>query len=338
MISASQAWDLPLAKAGAADSYINAEPSLAENAMLVNFEIAVEKTVREYFDGSPIVIMLGGDTSPNLLSLMKRSCKNYGWYSHVDEMEDGTYQMMLVPTFETNTYVEPKLLLTMPEPIQAVSAYTDLAVGMITAPRAEITLFRSVSSFRKAGFKEKIHLFAEPGSVDSSGLEGVERHNNQTRLGSVNNWKHALERLVGTGASWLLLLEDDTVWCKDAAARFYAALHNPPCREVGFLSLFASRAMVLKQGPYAWQSCNAGKHFYGSLAMAFPRASAELILKNCDLVKANCSPDSNSGAVMAKFELPCYVHVPSLAEHIGETSTIGHGLEPVSCGLCGELA
>ena len=62
------------------------------------------------------------------------------------------------------------------------------ALAMITAPRQVPTVNRTIAEARRAGFVQRLRVFAEPGSaVESS--PGVEIVRNPVRLGMWPNWR-----------------------------------------------------------------------------------------------------------------------------------------------------
>lgn len=203
-----------------------------------------------------------------------------------------------------------------------------LTIGMTTAPRADPTVSRAVSSLREAGFSEPIHLFAEPGAEIPP---GVIAHRNATRLGVVGNFKAALEALLArSSAPWILLVQDDVIWAQGSAAIVAQALRAPPPerKPVGFFSPYTSLASLhptrrsLRHAP-GWVS-TAGGRFWGACAVCLPRVTAERLLAHPRFRddRVNRYLDALLDASMRDLERPIYVYRPSLCDHIGATSTV----------------
>lgn len=210
---------------------------------------------------------------------------------------------------------------------------------------------RTIRSLRAAGFAQSVHLFAEPDAPEVGSEPNTVFLRNQEQLGCYRNWKRALQWLVeNTAADWMLLVQDDVVWRSDASDRIHQAIHCPALQEVGFLSPYTSPAMVPRFGRPAegWIEArfpNWGywgywgvRCFWGALALCLPRTSA-LALLACPVFKHHAHPrklDSVVGRSFRELGKSCKVHVPSLADHIGEVSTLGRdGIKRNQWARCG---
>jgi len=218
-----------------------------------------------------------------------------------------------------------------------------LAVGMTTAPRRQQYPLESLQSFRDAGFEHTLHVFAEPESHNLGKFVDVEVHWNEDRLGCYRNWKHALTWLVANvPAKWYLLVQDDVVYRDDTWHQLEKGLTNPELQNVGFLSPYASAAMVSKASRHrkGWQPAAHGprRGFWGALTFCMPAKSAKRLLNNerfqthqhhrkVDVLVGNCFRDMG---------LDRRVCVPSLCDHIGKVSTLGrHKIRGISHGRRG---
>lgn len=221
-----------------------------------------------------------------------------------------------------------------------------LAIGMTVGARRETkTVYeycsQAVSSLRRVGFTEELHCFIEPdaeGHVPDHSRWNIVPHVNAKTLGCFLNFKHGLDWLLKTtDADWFLMLQDDCVWRADGAQLVHAAIERPDMQDAGFLSPYTSKAMVeetLRVPEARWASENLwapcrfhNRAFWGAVSMLFPRRSATLMNtqsqrylthrhhRKLDVVVGN--------AMRAELNLPIYVHVPSLCEHIGSFSTLG---------------
>jgi hypothetical protein len=218
----------------------------------------------------------------------------------------------------------------------------DLAVGMTTMARPEPYLARTYASLLNVGLvggHRPLHVFAEPRhDLDRLPDDGCwYDHVAAEPLGCFPNWRRALSWLVDeTTAGWLLVVQDDVVFRGDVEARLFDGMERRP--GCGFLSPYTSPAMVgpgykTQQftGAEAWiRPQRHNNAFWGALALCLPRTAAAQLLYNprflahrhsrkVDVLAANCLWD---------MHLDLWVHLPSLAEHIGEVSTIGRDKIP----------
>jgi hypothetical protein len=211
-----------------------------------------------------------------------------------------------------------------------------LAIGMITCPRPGIDVHESINQLRRGGFRETVHLFCEPGTPELRPLPNVIIHRNPVRLGVVGNWSHCLQWLVEhTSADFLMVCEDDVIYATGARTALDSDLEA--AKDVGYWSLYtAQRDAFLTEGRRGWIAWNRGHDNWGTLSMCFPRSSAERVIVypalktedqlegHTDFVVAQCFLDAG---------IACWYHNPSLADHVGRISTIGHGWYEESLGL-----
>lgn len=205
-----------------------------------------------------------------------------------------------------------------------------LAIAMITAQRPIPTIERAYSSLRAAGFQETVHVIAEPGSPIPESVAGDPRARvllNQQRQGCFKNWKHACRTLLKTGTQWILIVEDDAIWQRNAASVLRQQMQVRSNVRTGFISSYLSVRNLEKSFTDGWNETKAGWGLYGALALCMRRDAAEELLQARRFVN-HPGPrqlDSIIGLTMLDLRRPSFVHLPSLVDHIGETSTIGHG-------------
>lgn len=211
---------------------------------------------------------------------------------------------------------------------------TPLAIAITTAPRRQPTLKRTLLSLREAGFNEEVHVFAEPGTIDRLDFERLDDsrqsvlHQNAFTRGCFDNWKWALEwLLIGTESPWLMILQDDVIWQPDAAEILRAKMMDRQDLKTGFLSPYTSRVVVEESFTDGWNASHAGWGFWGALAFCMPRIGAKELLKHPRFAwhAGTRQVDAVVAASMLELERPIFIHLPSLADHIGTTSTIGRG-------------
>jgi predicted O-methyltransferase YrrM len=210
------------------------------------------------------------------------------------------------------------------------------AVGMITCARPEIGAARAIVELRYAGFDEEVHLFCEPGTPDPGDLPGVTIHRNSTRLGVVGNWARCLAWLIdNTPADHVLVCEDDVAFCRGARRALEEAISSTG--SVGFWSLYTPRRdRSLVGHRRGWVVSNRGRDAWGTQAMCFPRQAAAVLLDYPPLREEDQIRGPTDAIVAQCFldaGLPCYYHNPSLADHLGRVSAVGHNWQEEHVGL-----
>jgi hypothetical protein len=207
---------------------------------------------------------------------------------------------------------------------------------MIAAPRQGIDVHEAIDQLRRGGFDELLHLFCEPGMRRVRPLPRVVVHRNPTRRGMVGNWRYCLEWLVEhTTADILMVCEDDVRFCRGARAAWEAVAD--PSAKVGFWSLYTPvRDRPLVGERPGWSVSNRGRDAWGTQAICLPRASAEILLKN-EPFRTEDQLRGPTDALVAdcflKAALPCFYHNPSLVDHIGRISSVGHNWYDEHVGL-----
>jgi hypothetical protein len=241
-------------------------------------------------------------------------------------------------------------------------SHLTIAVGVTTCPRPDPYIYRSLNSFRGAGFSEKLHIFCEPESPDLSDVENHVRLDSEPKLGAFPNWKRGLHYLLdNTDDPWIMMLQDDVTWTADAARTMYESINRVThANDIGFLSPYASAGMV--GSPYKvkrershgrlppsrprpglipqWIDAKHGKGrgFWGALAICMPRRSAEL-LRETPRFRDHTHHrkiDVVLGNAFIVLGLARKIYVPSLCHHIGEISTLGrHRIKGIAWGRKG---
>lgn len=199
-----------------------------------------------------------------------------------------------------------------------------LAIGMTTAPRANPTLETTVTSLRFGQFSQTVHLFTEPATLPQDWRrDGVVIHQNQRRMGCYPNWLQMAKWLIEqTDAPYLLLLEDDGLFCRGAAPGLYYGLTH--LENIGCLSLYTpNHNYQLHTGvAEGWFALDASDR-WGTVAHCFPRSVLTQFLKQADWSRPE-GTDRYLDHFMNVHGLRWYTHAPSLVDHIGIDSTLGH--------------
>lgn len=199
--------------------------------------------------------------------------------------------------------------------VQAVDYSSDWRwlVGITTAPRKQPTLERTVASLRAAGWRDP-HVFAEPGV---SPVSGCTWHANATRLGGWPNFVHMARVLTSLESDAILLLQDDVLL--SPGLRQY--LESTPWPKCGALSPYTSS--IYARDGWGWKKIK-----YHGLVGALAFVIRPHVLKN--LLTSRYARETQSNGIDTFFgrwivsQGGLLFHQPSLAEHIGDTSTI-HG-------------
>jgi hypothetical protein len=155
---------------------------------------------------------------------------------------------------------------------------------------------------------------------------------NEKKLGCFPNWKAALLHLLGrTKTEWIIIVQDDAVWTPGSADVLRAMMRDPRASQSGFLSPYTSNSKTVVSTDFVdgWNETRAGWKFWGALALCMNRTAAEQLSKHSRFVKHwdSRAVDAVVAASMMDMKRPSYVHVPSLVDHIGVTSTIGRDRE-----------
>lgn len=215
-------------------------------------------------------------------------------------------------------------------------------IAVITAPRLKPTVGRMLQGFKYLPSRpDKIHVFAEP---DTHFIEHpfIEVHQNSEKMGCFKNFDQAYEYLINNGDSkYILVLSDDmkykSGWIKKAVAiadgltKFgYVALYTPKGLKWAFENNPQNEVIKLNRG---W-----GKGGWGGLYL-MTRESAKKILSHKfyqdhkENYRENQQFDECIKETCFQLELDQYYINPSLFDHVGETSTIGHEHRSMDKGL-----
>lgn len=202
------------------------------------------------------------------------------------------------------------------------------AVGVTTAPRRTPTLARCLQSLQVAGWNE-VRLFAEPESIlpqPSSDLCVTWR---ESILGAWPNYYLGLAELYfrNPEADAYFMLEDDVIFCKNL--RPYLEKTLWPQSKAAYFSLY--EPLGLGGTVAGFQALPDLEQLPGALAVIFPNASARMLLADAQVVNyrrtslgGGCAETDWVVSRWAKrTQLPEMIHIPSLAQHVGDTTTIG---------------
>lgn len=202
------------------------------------------------------------------------------------------------------------------------------AVGMTTAPRLRPTLEESLASLAAAGW-EQPRLFVEPETVLPQRFRTLPATWRDDKLGAFPNWYLGLTELFLRQplADVYLMCQDDAIFA--VGSRAYLEQNLWPAAEVGVVSIYTPSHWSEGRTP-GFHPVRHGWASWGALAYAFSNPSLRALLADPLFIKHRHhgaadglrNIDSAVGAWCEAAGLPYYIHVPSLVQHIGDTSTI----------------
>lgn len=216
---------------------------------------------------------------------------------------------------------------------------TSLAIGMIACPRNDVDLVRILMNLRHGGFTEEVHIFAEPGTVYPRPSEGICWHENEHKLGGFRNWIGCMDWLwTHTGARYLMICEDDVDYARSSREKVNEILKAEP---LSVLSLYLAKRYAKQVGDrQGWLNHHYGAHMFGTLAMIMPREFVRQFLDsqnvaNAKQQKRQVSYDCLLYNWLAETQRArlCRAHRPSLADHVGPHSNLGHRDGPHRRGM-----
>lgn len=200
-------------------------------------------------------------------------------------------------------------------------------VGMRLAPRKQETVNQCIESFRAAGFqKETIHIFAEPGKYKIKD-KNIVMHMNEERLWDFANYNNALQSLVKMWDRYIILLEDDFIFEPNLKKELVNIINKR--ESFWYVSLYTDRVSWFYCNKMWWNDVRVWWGITWALFM-YDKYVVEEMLKHpyylwhLHSYKKNNATDCAIAELMTKMNLTCRYPNPSLAAHIGTTSTLWH--------------
>lgn len=202
------------------------------------------------------------------------------------------------------------------------------AVGVTTAPRKSPTLESCLQSLSLAGW-DSPRLFSEPFASKSKIFSNYPFSMRSTTLGVFPNWYLGLTELYlrMPHADAYLMFQDDALVARDARAYLENTLW--PAAEVGVVSLYCpSREHV--RDLTGFREINRGWAAWGAVAYIFSNPGVRQFLSDPVVLNHRHHGPSDGvrnidpvvGSWCQRNQLPYFVHIPTLVQHIGATSTI----------------
>lgn len=212
-------------------------------------------------------------------------------------------------------------------------------VGMITCPRKDGHSYidQSLESLTKAGFS--VTVFAEPGSFVPEGANVIQR---KKQYGDWTNWITGFYELLVSeyDSDYFMMVEDDAIICKDS--KRYLEYAIPQLGEFASLSLYTP-SIYHKKNFRGFHNQLEGHRTWSTVTVVMTRQKAIDFFSDPHVQKhrfedifgfengywqcpntdpKNSIKDAVIGQWANKKGLAIYFHTPSLAEHIGDFSTL----------------
>ncbi len=203
-----------------------------------------------------------------------------------------------------------------------------ISISIITAPRNRQTLKTSVNSLRRSGFEGNITIFAEP-ETKYIPLDGTYWLFNGKNYGCFKNYTQALHWLVDNSElPYVGVFSDDFTYSRMAYRDACRYISN--ANEFGSLALYTPTGMkpiVHKKGANiineGWGVTWGGNYIFKK-EVAKQLLEHPLYVDHYNNYEKNQQIDHLIPKVLKELKLDQLFINPSLCDHIGFNSTIGH--------------
>lgn len=217
-------------------------------------------------------------------------------------------------------------LIPLPNAGRSGERVKNWAVGVTTAPRKQSTLRSCVDCLIEAGW-DTPRIFVD-GEVDLGSLPSrlkVTRRDPQ--VGAWPSWYLALTELLmrNPQADAFMIVQDDVVLFRHRKLRQYIEDFLWPEKGPCVVSLFCSRAYTAEK--VGWHRLDENL-VWGGQALLFSREACLGLLSDPQVLGHRLTKsgfagiDSVVGRWAERHNVPVYVSTPSLAQHIGQVSSI----------------
>jgi len=195
------------------------------------------------------------------------------------------------------------------------------AVGITVAPRKVANYTYTIDSFLAAGW-DSIHLFFEPNVKLADHHKHLPLTQRKKKLGAWKNWLTSLNDLIEIypDADCYGLIQDDVIFCKGTKDFLTHTLW--PEKDAGVCSVFTPQHYT-REKP-GWYKTNKKGCLWMAQTYFFPPDSARDCAKHpiCTGWKKDRQIDNIVGRWANNVGQYPYYFSPSLAQHIGDTSTL----------------
>lgn len=209
-----------------------------------------------------------------------------------------------------------------------------IPVFMTAAPRDQDTQWQSIQSVYAAGFSS-LTILAEPGTELPSSPATVLEHAEQR--GQWRNLIAALRAGVASGAPQFITMEDDVILHPQLGT--FLASEKWPDERCGCVQLYAAEKLRKRyhRGGRSKLRPQDALDLLGCCALLFGSEAATTLVDwadrhgwrgdTCGIIEAPSEKkagDTFVGEVLVQQGYDIWIHNPSLADHIGHESTMGH--------------
>lgn len=203
----------------------------------------------------------------------------------------------------------------------------DIVIGMVAAPR-DIGLITAVDNLRAGGFQQHVCVCTEPTSELADIANTTIHINTYVYGGYMNYLQTAYRTLLCRDAPYVLIVEDDVEYCAGAHTNLQAGIAENPQAALFNLYLPRRYSSQYPQLPHGWFTHNLGRQTFGLLACCYRRDALISFLSRPELaIEAQARPPKYDWRVYMHFLVQrqlCLGHYPSLVNHIGTNSILGH--------------
>lgn len=210
---------------------------------------------------------------------------------------------------------------------------SSMPVVVTVSPRDREIHRRTFSAARGAGFND-LYATCEPGT-DTNWIDAT-RMLNRTRFGQWRNFIEALRIGIGTWEDYFMTLEDDVELCRGTSELLRQT--GWPADDCGCLQLYSAEPLnVYPVGRRSKLDVIHVLDMLGACALVFRRDAAITLVEWADTngwrghavgiiddPVNKIAADTFVGEVLHFSRFSIWIHNPSLSNHIGNKSTLGH--------------
>lgn len=190
-----------------------------------------------------------------------------------------------------------------------------IIIGITTAPRKIPTIVTSLDSCCNAFDKDNIFIFSEPNVYINTKIKVIY---NKEILGCWKNWCLSLYRLYDMfpKKDYYAIFQDDVIYARNIQ-NYLDKIDLPP-----IFSIFKPQHYL--KNNETWAEMRRGQYLWMAQTLFFRNDIAKLLVKDSSLWKfdGDKQVDNRVGLFAEKHDIPVSYHVPSLCQHIGDTSSI----------------
>lgn len=196
-----------------------------------------------------------------------------------------------------------------------------ITIGIITAKRKHSTINRTISSLRSIGIDSKIYIFSEPHELNITD-KNVDIKMNKETLGCFKNYNNALT-FMSEIDGYIGVFSDDFIFSSQTLNRMRYS--------DGYYAFYTPKGMSLNNDlSEGWNEVNKGwEGSYGGNYVMHSSVAKKIInhdfyINHLNNYEKNQQIDHCIPEVCFQLGIQQYYHRPSLSNHVGYKSTIGH--------------